>query len=92
MLNVGKDLSSHIIMEKADDLNTLWRAAITSKHIPQSLSVDGVKCFGQVDEHGVEIEVLLKAFLLNLPHCKYHEYLPCGEEKSDNECLNLPGQ
>ena len=62
----------HINMEKADDLNELWRATITSKGIPQSLSVDGVKCLGQVDEHGVEVKVLLKAFLLNLPHCKYH--------------------
>ena len=49
-------------MEKADDLNELWRATITSEDIPQGLSVDGVKCLSQVDEHGVEVDVLLKAF------------------------------
>ena len=59
-------------MEKADDLKELWRAAMTSEDIPQGLSVDGVKCLGQVDEHGVEVKVLRKALLLNLPHCKYH--------------------
>ena len=56
-------------MEKADYLNELWRAAITSEDIPQGLSFDSAKCLGQVDERGVEVEVLLKAFLLNLPHC-----------------------
>ena len=59
-------------MEKADDLNELWRATITSEDIPQDLSVDGVKCLSQVGEHGVEVKVLLKAFLLNQSHCKYH--------------------
>ena len=72
MPTVGKDLSSHIIAEKADDLNELWRSTITSEHVPQSLSVDGVKCLDQVDKHEVEVEVLLKAFLLHLPHSKYH--------------------
>ena len=55
-------------MEKAYDLNELWRATITSEDIPQGLSVDGVKCLSQVDEHGVEVKVLLKAFLLNLTY------------------------
>ena len=59
-------------MEKVDDLNELWRATITSEDITQCLSVDSVKCLSQVDEHGAEIKILLKAFLLNLPHCKYH--------------------
>ena len=72
MLTVVKDLSTHINMEKADDLNELWRATITSEDIPQGLSVYGVKCLSQVDEHRVEVEVLLEAFLLNLSHCKYH--------------------
>ena len=72
MLTIGKDLSSHINMEKADELIELWRVTITSEDIPQGLSVDAVKCLSQIDEHKVEVEVLLKAFLLNLPHCKYH--------------------
>ena len=49
-------------------MNELWGATITSEDIPQGLSVDGVKCLRQVDEHGVEVKVLLKAFLLKLPH------------------------
>ena len=53
-------------------MNKLWGATITNEHIPQSLSVDCVKCLGQVDKHGIEAEVLLRAFLLYLPHCKYH--------------------
>ena len=60
-------MSSHINIEKADDLNELWRATLASEDISQGLSVDGVKCLGKVDEHGVEVEVLLKAFHLNLP-------------------------
>ena len=59
-------------MENVDDLSELWRATITSEDTPQGLSVDGAKCLSQVDEHGVEVKALLKAFLLNLPHCKYH--------------------
>ena len=82
MLTVGKDLSSDINMEKADDLNELWRATITSEDIPQGLSVDGVKCLSQVDEHGVEVKVLLKAVLLNLPHCKYHVH--CAATRAES--------
>ena len=82
MLTVGKDLSSHINMEKADDLNELWRATITSEDIPQGLSADGVKCLIQVDEHRVEVEVLLKAFLLNLSHCKYHVH--CAATRAES--------
>ena len=72
-------------MEKADDLNELWRASIKSDDIPQGLSVDGVKCLGQVDEHRVEpleVEGLLKAFLLNLPHCKCHVH--CAATRADS--------
>ena len=69
-------------MEKADDLNELWRATITSEDIPQGLSADGVKCLSQVDEHRVEVEVLLKAFLLNLSHCKYHVH--CGATRAES--------
>ena len=83
MLTVGKDLSSHINMEEADDLNELWRATKTSEDIPQGLSVDGVKCLGQVDEHGVEDKVLLKAFLLNLPNCKYHVHCAATRVESN---------
>ena len=43
-----------------------------SEEISHRISVYGVKCVGQVDKHGVEVEVLLKAFLLHLPDCKYH--------------------
>ena len=82
MLTVGKDLSSHINMEKADDLNELWRATITSEDIPQGLSVDGVNCLGQVDKHGVEVKVLLKAFLLDLPSCKYHVH--CAATRAES--------
>ena len=66
-------------MEKVDDLiSTLvgggggGGATITSERIPQGLSVDGVRSLDQVDEHGVEVDYLFKAFLLYLPHCKYH--------------------
>ena len=45
------DLSSHLIMEKADGLIKLWRATMTNEYIPLSLSVGGVKSLGQVDEH-----------------------------------------
>ena len=69
-------------MEEVDDLNKLWRATKTSEDIPQSLSVDGVKCLGQVDEHGVEVKVLLKAFLLNLPNCKYHVH--CAATRAES--------
>ena len=69
-------------MEKADDLNELWRATITSEHIPQSLSAGGVKSLGQVDDNGVEVEVLLKAFLLKLPHCKYHVH--CAATRAES--------
>ena len=69
-------------MEEEDDLNELWRATKMSEDIPQGLSVDGVKCLGQVDEHGVEVKVLLKAFLLNLSHCKYHVH--CAATRADS--------
>ena len=69
-------------MEQADDLNELWRATKMSEDISQGLSVDGVKCLGQVDEHGVEVKVLLKAFLLNLPSCKYHVH--CAATRAES--------
>ena len=65
-------------MEKADDLNELWRATITSEDIPQGLSADGVRCLS----HRVEVEVLLKAFLLNLSHCKYHVH--CAATRAES--------
>ena len=61
----------HTAVELADDgEHPRWHAK-TSKDIPQKGSVDGVACFGEVDEAHVQGGVLPRQFLQS-SYCEHH--------------------
>ena len=59
-------------MEKPDDLDELLWATIPCQFRPEGLSVNCIKGLGQVDKYGIQIQVLLYAFLLDLSQCENH--------------------
>ena len=62
--STGENLTSHNIIKQLKDHCKFLRASSSLKDCPQSLSVDGVESFYQVDEDRVEWHVFLNALFL----------------------------
>ena len=57
-------------MEEPDDLDELaWTSEASEHCMTKGPPYRWNQTLGEVDEDGVEVEVLLSEFLLNLPHC-----------------------
>ena len=65
-IGTGKELTSHIIMEKADDLCEFPWTAGPGEDDPLSLPVDHVEGLGQVNKDCIAVNLLFDAFLLDL--------------------------
>ena len=68
LIAVWEDLSCHANLEEHDDLDELLWAAVPCQYRPEGLSVDCIKGIGKLNEYGVQIQVLLYVFLLDLSH------------------------
>ena len=59
--------ADHTIMEKANDVDQLPGASHLPKDEPESFPIDRIECFSKVYENGIKVQLLLDAFLLDLP-------------------------
>ena len=62
----------HVVMQLLDDLKELRRAATFAEYFPERIAVHGVESFGEVDEHEVEVAVLLASFFEHLADREDH--------------------